>query len=359
VPLGTNKLNNQAARIHENLRVAMGVGPNAIRLSRWSKGGGLFPVVHSWGVVSGVPFFAKTFVAELYPVTPRVVMPWEWRDTLDQETRSGAAQVEIEWNMTNEMRALGGSRNVPPLLGKSGEAKTIVWEGLQGTRLDRLVRRGVWSAGARQSSSEASFQAGLWLRKIHRGSARGEETIYVTQMLEALKEWGARSGQTEATNQRIALRILKEALAAIGGKGAVRSDTVLSHGDLSLSNMAWDANASRLFLFDFEHADYRSACHDLITVLFSLSTHLFNPLISRKDVEVLRDSFWSGYGPVSQETSCLVGAVAMSRMFYYYLPRISTRGERRGWLRGFMADSYLTFLKEFIVGRRLGISLDN
>jgi hypothetical protein len=300
----------------------------------------------------GKRFFAKIFLADPYPVAPRVPLPWEAL-TVDKNSRSIGDQVEREWNMANEFRLLAAPGSVPAPLGKSTTARTIVWEEVSGIRLDHFVRRSRWLDPKGKTAMLALFQAGAWLRGIHDASARGNEGIDILTVGEATRNLVEKQGLSASKHANFGCHLLEKALAPLGIAEKLLVPAALSHGDFSLSNLMWSKAMDQLFVFDFEHSDRRSICHDLVTIMFDFRVQLLNPLIPKRVILSLEKSFWAGYGPIPRETRVLVQAVALSRIFYQALPRLSTRRKRRGRLAGLYATIYRRFFEDFVITRRL------
>jgi aminoglycoside phosphotransferase (APT) family kinase protein len=341
--------------LREGIASALGASPASIRIERIEIRKDVTPIVHVWGAWRNAFFFAKVFPAAEYPAAPRMETPWELSSHLNVPARSADSQVAAEWKRANELRALGGAVHIPVPLGKSDAARTIVWERVDGVRVDHLVAR--WGArkDRERSATDALLQAGAWLRKIHDSSVQAEQSVDVAQVFETLREWTMRTRCSWDKDHRRALGLLSAAQETIGGSGKILSPVTLTHGDFALPNMMWDDKRDGLVVLDFEHSDYRSSWHDLATLLFSLRGRLLNPFMPKRLISGLEEAFWTGYGPVSREARCIVEAVALSRIFYYYLPRIETRWQRRGWLRGAVANFYLASVKNRVLERRLGI----
>jgi hypothetical protein len=341
----------------QRIASALGASAGAIRIDRVEKRKDGSPIIYVWGTSQNVSFFAKVFPASEYSVAPRMKTPWELFTVVNESPRSGAAQVAIEWKRANELQALGGAANVPIPLGKSEAARTIVWEKVDGIRIDQLVTR--WSSRKDQerSASEALLQAGAWLRRIHNSAVRTQQSVDIAQVFDTLREWTIRSRCTWDADHRLALRLLSAAQESIGGNGKVLSPVTLTHGDFALPNMMWNQKHGRVVMLDFEHSDYRNSWQDLATLLSSFRSKLLNPFIPKRLIQGLEEAFWAGYGTISREAKCIIQAVALSRVFYHHLPRMETRRQRRGWLRGAVANFYLASVKNRVLERRLGISV--
>jgi hypothetical protein len=342
--------------LRERIASALGASPAAIRIERVETRKDVTPIVYVWGASQETAFFAKVFIAAEYPAAPRMETPWELYSHPKVSARPAEAQVAVEWKRANELRALGGATHIPVPLGKSDAMRTIVWERVDGVRVDRLVAG--WSSrkDRERSATDALLQAGAWLRKIHDTSVQAEDSVDVAQVFDTLREWTMRTRCSWDKDHRCALGLLSAAQETIGGSGKILSPVTLTHGDFALPNMMWDDKRDRLVVLDFEHSDYRNSWHDLATLLSSLRGRLLNPFIPKRLISGIEEAFWTGYGAVSREARCIVESVALSRIFYYHLPRIETRRQRRGWLRGAVANFYLVSVKSRVLERRLGIS---
>jgi thiamine kinase-like enzyme len=339
----------------EGIASILGSSAGAIRIEKVEVRKDVAPVIHVWGDSRDVSFFAKVFAAAQYPAAPRMETPWERLESLNDPPRSAEAQVAFEWKRANELRVLGGAAHIPSPLGKSDAARTIVWERVNGVRVDHLIARWGSRKEKERSTAEALLQAGAWLRRIHVSSMQSEQSVDVAQVFDTLREWTLRTRCSWDKDHTRALHLLSEAQESISGAGKILSPITLTHGDFALPNMMWDHKCQRLVILDFEHSDYRNSWHDLATLLSSFRSKLLNLFISKKLITGLEEAFWAGYGPVSSEVKRIVEAVALSRIFYYHLPRIESRRQRRGWLRGAVASFYLASVKNEVLERRLGI----
>src|SRR5215467_1553080 len=122
-----------------------------------------------WGVCGGKRFFAKTLLADPYPLNPHASLPW--RSVSAGIVREAGEQIEAEWRATNLLRDLTGPEMIPAPLGKSAAAKTIVWEQVPGTRVNHTVKGARWVNSKTAGMADAMRQTGHWLRRLHRGSA--------------------------------------------------------------------------------------------------------------------------------------------------------------------------------------------
>lgn len=345
---------SQALRGEARERIAftLNVSPDAAKVERC-----LFkqsnPIVYCFGHSLGTRFFAKVFLADVYRLEPRTLSGAKEVTFQDAQVRSVEDEINLEWNITNQLRALAGPATVPPPIAKSYSARTIVWEQVGGTRLDRFV---AWSRLTDQKGSAtraAMFRAGAWLRKVHDAFPRGEEELDISSSLETIPNLA--QGEVSSKYARIAVSLLERALVMAGGSGKLSVPAGLTHGDFCLPNLMWDAKLAQLFVFDFEHFDYGNICRDLAAIIFSLRGCLLNPLIPKSVVVASEESFWAGYGPIAKEMFVCIDALASSRIFCNLFPRLDTRKKRRGWLAGVTASTYRAFLEDYVITRRLGI----
>ena len=116
------------------------------------------------GEAAGTQLFAKIFLADPYPIPPRFATPGRnWQGT-ENPQRLVEEQVSAEWNMVQEMRSLVGTQNIPAPLGYSIEDRTLVFEAVNGLRMDAYVNWGLPGRRKIQSVEAAMVQAGSWLR---------------------------------------------------------------------------------------------------------------------------------------------------------------------------------------------------
>jgi hypothetical protein len=340
--------------IRERVSAALNTCAQCILIDCYRYSGKPPILLHCRGRWPGGRFFAKVLLANPYPKAPRIMFPA--RTALPPGNDCPVEdQIESEWNMTSELRALGGPDRVPAPLAKSIRAKTIVWEERRGTRLDHLVLRSRWAEPKGTAIEAALFQAGNWLRKIHYESVQGSETVEVAATLEDIQESTRQNGTGSSRYALIALELIERARASIGEK--VKAPVVLNHGDFVLPNLLWDKKQRQLSVVDFEHSGRRNACHDLMAIGFSLRSQLLNPLVSRSIIKLAEKSFWEGYGSIAPEMRILISTLATAGIFYVSLPRLSSRRKRRGWLAGVTATLYKPFLEAFVIKARLGVTL--
>ncbi len=253
--------------------------------------------------------------------------------------------------MTQQLRALVGPSYVPEPLGKSLTTSTIVWEEATGVRLNDTLKRTHWVVW-KGTTGTALFQVGTWLRKLHDASPCGEESVEFTAVIRAVSESLTGRGLGSSPYASMALQPLEAARREIGQKRLL-VPRVLSHGDFSLANLVWDKKAGRLFVIDFEDFTPRTLLHDLVSIVSELRVLLLNPLVRKPVILDLEESFWEGYGNISPSTLMFINAAALSRIFYYFLPRLSERRQRRGRLAGATTSVYKAFFETFMISRCL------
>lgn len=343
--------------LRERIAAALSTSPESLRVERWN-----LSLRHrsarSWGTWAGQRFFAKTFIMEPYPVTPRPTIPGEGELHRGPQLRPAEVQCENEWNMANKLRALAGPEFVPIPMERSKAAKTIVWQELRGVCLCELIERSLWEDRKGKTLAAALGQAGAWLRRLHDTSLQGSEPVDIGRMVEILPALMQKEGLYSPGYLQMARRLLEEARLRIGSADKLLLPVALNHGDFALANLVLDEKTNNLSIIDFEHAGPHSICHDLFTIIFDLRSRLLNPLIPRQVILGAEKSFWAGYGSVSDQILVLVGALASARIFYYSLPRLATRRKRRGWLAGTTASLYRAFLENSVASRRLGATVN-
>jgi phosphotransferase family enzyme len=297
-------------------------------------------------------FFAKIFLTKLYPIPRRFPLPWEDAENALAESRSVSKQIEIEWEMTHKVRAFSGG-SVPAPLGRSREARTIVWEEASGIRMDRLATRPWRRSGERESAARGLYRAGQWLRSLHGSTLCSDETIDLNAGIRRLGAVLSICGGAERKYVSVAHCILQSLVDRLGAS-SVPVPVSLTHGDFCPANLLWDEEADSLAVVDFELADFRPASYDLFSVISHLRARLLNPLISERTIEEWESSFWRGYGEVSPELFLIVRSLALARIYYHHLPRLLTRGKRRGRIASFNALLYRAFFERILTARRFG-----
>jgi len=348
----TNHSRALREQARERIAFTLGVSPEAVKVERCTfRPSG--SILYCLGSSMSTRFFAKVWLADLYHLEPRPLAGVGEAIPRDTQVRSAEEQMKIEWNISNHLRALGGPAHVPAPISESYSARTIVWEQVDGMRLDRFVAWSRVTDPKAHATRTALLSAGAWLRKVHDSVPQGEEELDISGLLETIPNLAR--GASSSKYVRVAIRLLQRAAAMLGGTGKLLVPAGLTHGDFCLPNLMWDARLARLVVVDFEHFGYGNICHDLTAILFSLRGCFLNPLIAKRVVASSEESFWAGYGPMAREMFACIDALASSRIFYDLLPRLTTRRERRGWLGGVTASMYRTFLEDYVITRRLGI----
>ncbi len=343
----------RSLELRERIASTLNVSSRCVRVDRWQYNRRR-SALHGWGSSSGKRFFAKILALDPFPLTTPLSVPKE-KAIPRTQVRSAKDQIETEWHVTNELRALMGPSCVPAPLGKSGTARTIVWEEVRGMRLDHLVSRSRWRDPQGNASAAALFQAGAWLRKVHDGFSRGSETLDIARLIEIIPDSVGRGGWRSSRYANVASKLLETAVAKAGGASRLRVPVALTHGDFSLPNLMWSEKENQLFVFDFEHAADRGILHDLVVLISNLRFKLLNPLIPPRVLESAEKAFWAGYGSVSREMSVFVDALACAWIFYCALPWLSELRKRRGWKAGIKTWIYEAFFEDFLIARRMGV----
>jgi hypothetical protein len=310
-------------------------------------------VLRCWGSADGTRFFAKIFLLDPYPIPPRFATPWEELDAPEKPQRPVEAQIATEWSMARNMRSHVGAKNIPAPLGYSLDDRTLVFEEVQGTRLDRLVNW-VWPASRDVRSMEtAIYQAGAWLRALHESSTQGCETIEFVEVANALRGL-IRRKKLEGTLYGVwALRALELLARHRGPRSSFHLPVALNHGDFSLPNLIWDRYREHLWVVDFELSARKSILHDLCAMIFELRKPLLYPPTSELTVRRLESAFWAGYGAIPEDLFVFVSALATARLFYLSFPRILTLPERRGWRGWLKATIYKALFHRYVTARVL------
>lgn len=306
----------------------------------------------------GKRVFAKILFADPYPVPPRFVAPWEMHRWAPVPVRAITEQIDAEWNMTLKMRMFSGGQSVPAPLGKSHPARTIVWEEAGGMSLIRALKWSRWRRSMQQAGEQALFQAGAWLRSIHKASRRGTELVEARDLIRTVSGLARERGQAAWRYEKTAAAILEASLREMGETGRFSVPVALTHGDFCLANLLWDSEEKQLAVIDFELSAFRPICYDLFTLVADLKSELLNPLIPKSVIQSWEEAFWRGYGSVSREIAAFVRALALARIFYYSFSRLLTRRERKGLVGGISAQLYRTFLEDTIISQRLDLPPD-
>ena len=310
-------------------------------------------VLRCTGAADGMRFFAKVLLADPYPVPPRFATPWEELASPTKLQRPVEEQIIAEWRMASEMRSLVGGESVPTPLGYSLDDRTLVFQEVAGTRLDRFASR-AWPFGRRTQSTEtAIFHAGAWLRAVHDSSPQGCETIEFLEVVDALCGLIRQKELQGTLYAQRALRAVESLGQILSPRSTLHIPVALNHGDFSLPNLMWDAGREHLWVVDFELSDRRAILHDLCTMIFELRKLLLYPQTARSAVQAYERAFWAGYGAIAEDLFLCVNALATARLFYYSFPRISTLPQRRGWRGWIKATIYKALFQHYAVERIL------
>ena len=345
-----------AASVVEELQcrvaAAMNIAPEIVNIEGHRTG---FPgfMLWCWGTAAGARLFAKIFLADPYPIPPRFATPWEELEGPENPQRAVEEQVNVEWNMIQEMRSVVGAQNIPAPLGHSVGDRTLVVEEVRGQRMDSFVNWGWPSRRKARSVEAAMLQAGSWLRTAHESSFQGYETVDITGAADALLALARRKKVEIAPYAGLALKVLESTRRNLNPRTSLRVPVALNHGDFSLPNMIWDDTSKQLWVIDFEHSSYRPILHDLCTLIATLRYRLLLPFTSPRVVGILEEAFWRGYGPTAKEIRTLVNGLSCAWLFYHIFPRLSTLRERRGWRGGLKAFLYKSLLQRFMMARIL------
>lgn len=298
-------------------------------------------------------YFAKIFLTDQYPVARRFFTPWEEEvDSGWLPVRSTSEQIEAEWAMTQRVSAFAQGAAVPTPLGRSLGARTIVWEKAEGKRLDRIAAHSIWTDARGRIGALGAFQAGRWLRSLHAASALCVQFVNLAEGIQKFEGTLPKRKGADLQYCLAALRILKGLLSSLPS-GGLELPVALNHGDFCPANVLWDEQTRQLAVVDYELACFQPVAYDLFSFISELRAQLLRPHISRALVQNWESAFWNGYGEVSPELRMAVDALAHSRIYYYSLARLLTRGRRRGWIRGAVATLYRLVLEPYVRAKRL------
>lgn len=340
--------------VRERMACALSARTSSVTVDRYKYSGDK-RTVQCAGEWEGKKVFAKIFLVDPYPIPIHFIPPWETPSSVATPAREIGDQIESEWEMTLKMRAFSNGRCVPAPLGKSVPARVIVWEEMKGDRLDHAVKWSRWNSPMADRGREALYQAGTWLRKLHEASNQGSQTIEVSRLVSVAIGLSSQTKRNTSPYDRTVSKILDNLLSQIGGAGTFTVPVALSHGDFALVNIFWDNASCRLGIIDFELSGFRPIYYDLFALTSDLRSQLLNPFIPKAVILSCERSFWHGYGTISTELLMFVKCLALARTFYYSLSRLQSRRERKGWIAGFNARLYRTFLERRIITQRLDL----
>lgn len=338
--------------IRERIASALNISSGLVKIQSHHVGRSGW-VLRCLGRANGTRFFAKTFLLDPYPIPPRFATPWEELAAREKPQRPVEAQIATEWNMARQMRFLVAGRNTPAPLGYSLDDRTLVFEEVQGTRLDRFVNW-AWPADRQvKSMATAIFQAGAWLRAVHESSAQGCETIEFVEVADALRGLIRKKNLEGTPYGGWALKALELLADDLSPRTSFHMPVALNHGDFSLPNLIWDRKREQLWVVDFELSARKAILHDLCTIIFELRKLLLYPLTSQSTVRLFESAFWAGYGAIAEDLFVFVNALATARLFYLSFPRILTLPERRGWRGWLKATIYKGLFQRYATARVL------
>jgi aminoglycoside phosphotransferase len=339
----------RAAELRQNIALALNSDASRVSIEQFR----FSPNRRSarcWGICAGKRFFAKTLLIDPYPVNPHVSVPW--KEPAATLLRSVQEQIEAEWNATHRLRELTGLNSVPALLGKSEAAKTIVWEQVTGVRVNHSVKSARWVNSKGNGMTKAVRQSGEWLRRLHTASSNHSQTICLDSMLQRMRALIRDEGTAGSEHSRAAVELVENAVAQIGSTH-LNLPGVLAHGDFMLANLLWAEDSGQTYVVDFENVAGGDLCQDLLTMVFDLRSQLLNPLIPKRAIAALEESFWQGYGAVDERVLLLLTAVASARVLYFHLPRALARRREQGTVASVAASLYKSLLEPSMIARCL------
>ena len=311
------------------------------------------------GSCGTLQFFAKVYLLDFNPPIRRIpafVVPWEELRLLRQEALPFGGQVESEWNAITRLNRLIPDHRIPAPMGKSVEHGTLVFEAVSGTRMDHRVHWAGWSRTRARSNARVVFEAGTWLRRVHEATFERTESVDVREVARTIQQILRIQGVEHTRYGGLALRSFASVSADLASRGKLDVPLCLQHGDFTLPNLIWDDRVQRLWIIDLEHSRPATVLQDLASLILNLRSRYVYPFTSRSVVMALEDAFWNGYGETPRETRALANAIATACIFYKLLPKLLTRGARRGRLAGLAAAIYRSAIEPSIVRRILANS---
>ncbi len=310
------------------------------------------------GIADGTPIFAKVFLVDSYPNPARYANPMEELAGRENPEHPVEEQIATERKNLQQMLGLMGLRNIPKPLACSISLRTLVYEAVDGVRVDTFTNDHVSNLLHRRpqeldSVATAICRAGEWLRRLHDSTSQGSETVDCRQLEVALRELLTKRQLANSSEGALASKVLAMAQKEFGVGGVVQVPVAMNHGDFTLANLLWDGSHRQLWVIDFEQMARRPILHDLSAMIFALRKELLHPLASWRVVKRCEDSFWEGYGGVPQELRSLVNALATARLFYFTLPKLRNWRNQRGVWAGLKASVYAHACQPFVVKRLL------
>lgn len=344
---------NDCEEAKRRVAAALGANPNAIELNRYELelAGWAFRCTGSF---RGRRFFAKIYLNQFKPPLrriPRYVTPENELELLRRADMLFGGDVGNEYRMFEKIGRHDRDGNVPTLLGRSAKDSTLVFEEVEGTRMDAYVKWRRWPSAVRMSKN-VIVRAGRWLRNLHDTTSASCQRVSAEHLVETIRAIVILRKLDSTRYGDWALRVMNAYLDRLESR-TVPAPQCVCHGDFSLANLIWDSRHDRLRVIDFEHSAFGNVLHDLCSLTFNLRAHLLNPLSSSATVNALEGAFWRGYGSVAGDTAATVNAISTARLFYFLLPRLSHRRQRRGWIAGTEASLYMRWLEPTMIERAL------
>ncbi len=336
------------------IAAALGTNPYAIDLHRYDLdlSGWSF---HSTGTCRGKRFFAKIYLHDFNPPLrriPRYVTPETELDLLLHPEKSFGGSVESEYRMFTRIATPEGNVHLPTILGKSAEEGTLVFEELQGIRMDSYVRWRRWGSSTLHASTSLIVRAAAWLRNLHRDTFDGNDDISTSDVLQTIRSIVTLNDLESTRYGELALGILSTYADSLN-TATLQVPRCVCHADFSFNNLIWDRRRNRLNVIDFEHSVFGNVLYDLCGFIFYLRSHLLLPFTSASVVKAWEEAFWAGYGVVSNDIAATVNALATGRLFFFLLPRLINRRQRRGWIAGAEAAFYIRWFEPTMIERTL------
>jgi hypothetical protein len=347
--------------LQRRVAAALNIPPEAVNIEGYrTRYMSLF--IQCWGRAAGGRIFAKIFIVDQYPIPARYATPGEELAAPQNPTRPVEEQITTEWDKYQQMRRLMGKQSIPALLAYSLSHRILVYQEVQGLRVDSLRKNWPMTLGrvggrTRGALQAAVFKAGAWLRALHDSTAQGCESVQYERFVEDLRDLMNKNHIATSSHAALASRVLEAAHLDVGTR-PLRVPVALNHGDFTLPNLLWNIDDQHLWVIDFELSSRRPILHDLCTMIFDLRKRLLHPLASPPEIAMCEKYFWAGYGGIPINLHAVVNALATSRLFYHVLPRLSYWRDERGWMAGMKALFYTRILEPFLTPRIIAMFSD-
>jgi tRNA A-37 threonylcarbamoyl transferase component Bud32 len=302
----------------------------------------------------GDELFAKVLLADRFPrLTPQFVLA----SSADGEEYCNAdEQVRLESESARHLRALAHASDgirVPRVRATSETERVIVWDRVQGTTLEYLLKHGPRADRRDARGRHVGTLLGSFLRTVHEHCAGGTTRIVVTDCTELLAQAEMTSPETVPVLAAAIDRLQR--LIADGRDGEM--PLTLVHGDLSLSNIVWDENSRSLAVVDFEHSRRDLALFDLAAWIYGVRVCLFWPTISPSVVQEWESAFAKGYANSSDTAARayrLSELIAIAWVFGYFLStRLPERELTATGLTRLLRICYRLFVKRHVLASRM------